>query len=121
LAVGGARAQSDTTLDARTRHIAEQLRCPVCQGESIQESPADLAQQMRNIVREQLRAGKSEDDIKAYFVSKYGQYILLKPRAGGFTLLLYAAPVVLVIGGLAGVTLAVRRWTSRSADTEAPA
>ncbi|HYV97718.1 MAG TPA: cytochrome c-type biogenesis protein [Gemmatimonadaceae bacterium] len=110
-------AQSDSALDARTTKLALQLRCPVCQGESIQESPADLAKQMRDIAREQLRAGKSEDEVKAYFVSKYGQYILLEPKPSGFNLLLYSLPVVLVLGGLVAVTLAVRRWTAQPQES----
>lgn len=75
------QAAADPVLEARTNAVAAQLRCPVCQGVSIQDSPAELAQQMRDLVREQLRTGKSPDEVKAYFVSKYGEWILLQPRA----------------------------------------
>ena len=105
------QAAADTALDARTYAVAVQLRCPVCQGVSIQDSPAELAQQMRNLVREQLRAGKSPDEVKAYFVSKYGEWILLQPRASGFNILIYALPVLVVLGGLAVIVVAMRRWT----------
>lgn len=104
-------AQSDSTIEAATTAVAVQLRCPVCQGESIQDSPAELARQMRNLVRDQLRTGKSPDEVKAYFVSKYGEWILLQPRATGFNLLVYVMPALVVLGGLAFIVFAVRRWT----------
>jgi cytochrome c-type biogenesis protein CcmH len=111
---------SDSALDARVRAIAEKVRCPVCQGESIQASPAELAQQMRAVVREQLLAGKSEAEIKAYFVSRYGEWILLEPAMTGLNVLLYVFPIVLVIGGLAFVVTIVRRWSATTiATTEA--
>ncbi len=102
---------ADSALDARTASVAAQLRCPVCQGESIQDSPSELAQQMRGVVKEQLRAGKTPDEVKAYFVSKYGEWILLDPRAHGFNLVLYAAPYLLLLAGLAVILVAVKRWT----------
>lgn len=106
-----AAAATDSALDARTAAVASTLRCPVCQGESIQDSPAELAQNMRAIVREQLRAGKTPEEIKAYFVSKYGEWILLEPAMTGLNVLLYVFPVLLVAGGLALVVVLVRRWS----------
>ena len=64
------------------------------------------------IVRDRLRAGESEEEIQAYFVSKYGEWILLEPRMTGLNVLLYVFPVVLVVGGLAFVIMLVRRWTA---------
>ncbi len=103
---------SDSALEARTSQIASQLRCPVCQGESIQDSPSELAAQMRGLVKDQLREGRSAEQIKAYFVSKYGEWILLAPRATGFNVLVYAAPVLMILAGLAVIGVAVRKWTS---------
>jgi len=88
----------------------------VCQGESIQESPAALAQQMRVLVREKLQAGESPEQVKAYFVSRYGEWILLEPKMTGLNVALYALPVVLVVGGLGLVAFLVRRWTRPGAD-----
>ncbi len=106
-----AQQSSDSALDARTNAVAGQLRCPVCQGVSIQESPSELAGQMRAVVRDQLRAGKSPDQVKAYFVSKYGEWILLEPKPRGFNLIVYALPGAVILGGLGVVVFAVRRWT----------
>lgn len=103
---------TDSALEARTAAVASTLRCPVCQGESIQDSPSELALQMRAVVREQLRAGKTPDEVKAYFVSRYGEWILLEPKVTGLNILLYALPVLLVVGGLALVVFLVRRWTT---------
>lgn len=105
-------ALPDSVLEARTTTVAATLRCPVCQGESIQDSPSELAQQMRAVVRDRLRAGESPEQIKAYFVSRYGEWILLEPRMTGLNILLYALPVVLVIGGIALVVVLVRKWTT---------
>lgn len=76
-----------------------------------QDSPSELAQQMRAVVRERLRAGDTPDEVKAYFVSSHGEWILLEPRMTGLNILLYVLPVLLVIGGLAIVVFLVRRWT----------
>ena len=103
--------RADSTLEARTSAVASQLRCPVCQGLSIQDSPSELAQSMRSVVRDQLAAGGTPDQVKAYFVSKYGEWILLEPKPRGFNLLAYAVPLVVVVGGGLAIVLAVRRWT----------
>jgi cytochrome c-type biogenesis protein CcmH len=103
-------ASGDSRLDDSVRSVSSQLRCPVCQGESIQESPAELAKEMRNVVREQLAAGRSSDEVKAYFVSKYGEWILLKPEAHGANLAVYLLPLALLLGGAVLIVVAVRRW-----------
>lgn len=106
---------SDTVLDRRVRDVSQRLRCPVCQGESIQESPAELAAQMKGVVREQLAAGKSEQDVLNYFLAKYGDWILLEPRAEGINLLVYWIPVIfLVIGGVF-LFLTVKKWVKPKA------
>jgi cytochrome c-type biogenesis protein CcmH len=101
----------DSILEVRTKAVAAQLRCPVCQGLSVQDSPAPLAQEMRAVVKEQLRAGKSQEEIEAYFVSKYGEGILLEPRARGFNLLVYLLPAALLIGGGVLVVHLARKWS----------
>ncbi|MBX9928289.1 MAG: cytochrome c-type biogenesis protein CcmH [Gemmatimonadaceae bacterium] len=123
LAVAGAGAQAvpeslppraDSALEARTSAVAAQLRCPVCQGVSIQDSPAELAQQMRGVVRDQLAAGRSPEEVKAYFISKYGEWILLEPEARGFNLLAYGLPALLIVVGLGVVAVVVRRNSARA-------
>jgi cytochrome c-type biogenesis protein CcmH len=101
-------------LEDRTREIAAELRCVVCQNLSVADSPSEMAQQMRAIVREQLEAGKSPEDIKDFFVSKYGEWVLLKPRTTGFSALLWVLPyVVLVLGVIAGLWF-IRRWVAKT-------
>jgi cytochrome c-type biogenesis protein CcmH len=99
-------------IEAATTALASELRCPVCQGNSIQDSPSELALQMRDVIRDQLLTGKTPDEVRAYFVDKYGEWILLAPRAEGLNLIVYVVPFVAVfVGGLV-VWRTVRRWTA---------
>lgn len=116
--VAAAPAAGDSVLEARTTAIARTLRCPVCQGESIQDSPSELAQEMRALVRDQLRAGKTPEEVKAYFVARYGEWILLEPTMKGLNVLLYVFPVLLVLGGLALVAVLVRKWSTPESTAE---
>ncbi len=104
----------DSALEARVRALSSELRCPVCQGESIQDSPAALAVEMKAVVREQLAAGRTPDDVKAYFVDKYGEWILLRPRASGWNILVYAMPMLALLIGVAVIVRATRRWSGRN-------
>ncbi len=104
--------KNDPRLESLTKAVASQLRCPVCQGLSIQDSPSELSQQMRTVVKEQLAAGKSEQQVKDYFISKYGEWILLEPQAHGFNVLVYALPALLVLGGAVFLVFIVKKWTA---------
>ena len=103
---------ADSILEAQTTALASELRCPVCQGNSIQDSPSELAQQMRDLIRDQLRAGKTPDEVRAYFVDKYGEWILLTPKATGFNLVVYIVPILVILAGGAIVWRSLRRWTT---------
>jgi cytochrome c-type biogenesis protein CcmH len=104
---------AETRLDSLTRSVAQQLRCPVCQGLSLQDSPSELAQEMRSVIREQLASGKSPEEVKRYFVGSYGEFILLEPEAKGFNLAIYVLPVLVVLGGGLLVIVSARRWLAR--------
>ncbi|HVX38204.1 MAG TPA: cytochrome c-type biogenesis protein [Gemmatimonadaceae bacterium] len=103
---------AESTLDANTRAVASQLRCPVCQGLSLQDSPSELAQQMRTLVREQLAEGKSQDEVKQYFVTRYGEWILMAPEKHGFNWVVYFLPFLVLIGGAWVLIVALKRWTA---------
>lgn len=110
-------APAAETLDPKreevVRRLASELRCPVCQGVSVQDSPTELAQQMKAVVRRQLAEGKTEDEVRAYFVARYGEWILLEPKASGFNLVLYLLPLAGVLAGGVVIAFFVRRMTSR--------
>lgn len=108
----------DSALEARTRAVASQLRCPVCQGLSLQDSPSELAQEMRGVVKEQLRAGRTPDEVKQYFINRYGEWILMEPQRHGFNWLVYSLPAVVLVGGLALIYVALRRWTAGAVPNE---
>lgn len=107
-----AAAPYDSALEARVAEVSSILRCPVCQGLSIQDSPSELSLQMKDVVRQQLREGKSPEEVKAYFVSKYGEWILLQPKASGMNLLVYIAPLLLLLAGGVVIWFAVRKWSA---------
>lgn len=100
---------TDPALETRARDIGRNLRCVVCQSQSIEGSDAPLAKDMRLLVRERLIAGDTDDQVYAYLVDRYGDYILLRPPVQRNTLLLWAAPIVLLLIALAGSILYVLR------------
>lgn len=112
---------ADPALEARARAISEGLRCMVCQNQSIDESDADLARDLRLLVRERLKAGDSDGQVIDYVVSRYGDFVLLKPRFGPRTLLLWGAPVLLLAAGAAFLVHGIRsrRKTATQPLTEA--
>ncbi len=116
---GGARAAEPapvapaTETEARRVHdIAAELRCVVCQALSVADSTSTTAQQMRAIILDQVRAGKSRDEILAYFVSRYGEWVLLAPPRRGFNLLAWWLPFAGIAVGTLAVVLAARRWVA---------
>lgn len=114
LGAGNAQAAGSVEVEDRTREIASELRCVVCQNLSVADSPSDLAKEMRNLVREQVQQGKSREEIQAYFVSRYGEYVLLSPPKRGFNLLVWGLPFLAIAVGGGVVYLVVRRWTEQA-------
>jgi cytochrome c-type biogenesis protein CcmH len=108
------RAASSVDLEDRVRAIASELRCVVCQNLSVADSPSDLAKEMRNLVRELVQQGKSREEIDAYFVSRYGEFVLLSPPKRGFNLLVWGLPFLAIVVGGGVVYLVARRWTEQA-------
>ena len=107
-------------MDDRVREVASELRCVVCQNLSVADSPSDLAREMRNLVRELLQQGKTPEEIKAYFQSRYGDFVLLEPPKRGFNLLVWGLPFAALVGGACGIYLVARRWTARGHESGPP-
>jgi cytochrome c-type biogenesis protein CcmH len=105
----------DAKLELRARHISEGLRCLVCQNQSIDDSEAPLAKDLRLLVRERLKAGDTDQQIEDFVVARYGEFVLLKPRFAPHTLVLWFATPALFLAALLIVVLAHRR---RSAAAE---
>ena len=106
---------SQQTLDQRVHDVASQLKCLVCQGESVADSPAMLSLQMRAVIRQQLQSGKNEQEVIQYFVSRYGDRILLSPPMQGLNLLAWFVPIALMLGGVILVFLILRNWQIHTA------
>ncbi|PDS28085.1 cytochrome c-type biogenesis protein [Rhizobium phaseoli] len=101
---------ADPALEARARTLSAELRCMVCQNQSIDDSNAELAKDLRLLVRERIKDGDSDEQVLDYIVSRYGEFVLLKPRFSIKTVLLWGAPVLLVLaGGLSLLVFARRR------------
>lgn len=97
-------------LEALTAQVASRLRCPVCRSLSIQDSSSDLALAARDLIRERLAAGQTPEEVEAYFVEKYGEWILLSPPKRGFTLLVWVLPVLAMLAGGGLLVRVLRRW-----------
>ena len=111
----GAAPPGRTVTEDQVREVAANLRCVVCQSLSVADSPSETANQMRAIVRERLVAGETPEQVTAYFVEKYGTWILLAPPRHGFNLLVWVVPFAGLALGLVLAGLAMRRWSRRSA------
>ena len=108
-AVAASRATADDALDARLKSLETQLRCLVCQNQTLAESSAPLAEDLRKEVRELAAAGSSDDDIRAYLVARYGDFVLYKPPLKPTTYFLWFGPFVLLAGGAAIWLVVLRR------------
>ena len=115
-----ADAPAAVTVDERVVHeLAAQLRCVVCQTLSVADSPSETANQMRQIIRERLAAGETPEQVRQYFVQRYGEWILLAPPKEGFNLLVWVVPFVGLGAGLVLVVIVLRRWSRNHAAVSA--
>src|SRR5437588_3264434 len=102
------------TLDQRVHDVGSQLKCPVCQGESVADSTSELAQQMRGVIRQQLQSGKSEQEVIQYFPASYGDQIVWSPPWQGFSLLAWLVPIGLLLAGIILLFFVLRDWRTPS-------
>jgi cytochrome c-type biogenesis protein CcmH len=100
---------ANETEERRFRALAEELRCTVCQNQSLADSDAPLAKDLRRELFAMLQDGRSDFEIRQFMVDRYGEYVLYRPPLAGHTMLLWAGPVVLLLGSLVGVGLVIRR------------
>lgn len=115
-----APAAADPALEARMVEITSELRCLVCQNQTIADSHADLAVDLREEVRELLHAGQSKQQILDYMTARYGDFVLYRPPVKATTWLLWFGPLLLLVGGLAGLALVLRHRSRLSADQFEP-
>ena len=116
LAVQPDEMLSDPGLEARAREISRDLRCPVCQGEAIDDSNAPISRDLRLLVRERLVAGDSNDEAVDYIVARYGEFVLFNPRATGTGLILWLAGPAMLLGGGALALAMTRRKAKPEID-----
>jgi cytochrome c-type biogenesis protein CcmH len=109
---------ADPELEKRMIGLADKLRCLVCQNESLASSHAELAEDLRREVRELMKKGMSDDEIKDYLVARYGDFVLYEPPVKRYTLLLWFGPFVLLIAGLVGLMLQLRKRKKQAPETQ---
>jgi cytochrome c-type biogenesis protein CcmH len=119
LAVQPDEVLSDPALEVRARSLSKELRCMVCQNQSIDDSDAPLARDLRLIVRERLKEGDSDRQIIDFLVARYGEFVLLKPRVALHTALLWFGPPALLLGGAVALFLMARRRSKPDRDKRA--
>ena len=115
-----APAAADPELEARMLRIASELRCLVCQNQTIADSHAGLAEDLREQVREQLRRGQSEAEVVAFMTARYGDFVLYRPPLKASTVLLWTGPPLLLLAGVAGLLTLLRRRSRLPDDAYEP-
>ena len=108
------------TLDQHVQHIASQLKCPVCQGESVAESQVSIAQEMRGVIRQKIQEGESDQQIIQFFSDRYGSQIVWSPPISGFGVFAWAVPVMLLLTGIGIVFMTLQSWRTNSIAPETP-
>lgn len=116
LAIAPDEILKDPALEARARHLSQELRCMVCQNQSIDDSDAPLARDLRLLVRERLQSGDSDRQVLDYLVARYGEFVLLRPRFELRTLLLWGLPPLALLAGVLGLGHVM--WRRRLSGTE---
>ena len=116
LVIGGAgRGGGPRSPAAKAQAIAEDLRCPVCQGLSVADSHSPTAEAMRDDIRRRVDAGENASSIKAHYVASYGEWVLLRPEASGVGVVVWLLPVGALVLAVGGLALAFRRWRRQPA------
>ena len=121
LAVQPDEILKDPALETRARALSQELRCMVCQNQSIDDSDAPLAKDLRVLVRERLTAGDSDRQVIDFLVARYGEFVLLRPRLNAHTVLLWTAPFAAIVAGAIGLLVFLRRRPRQTAADAAPA
>ena len=113
-------ANADPKVEARLKSIAHELRCLVCQNQTIADSDAPLAVDLRQQTRAMIAAGKTDDEIRGYMVERYGDFVLYKPPFNAATAVLWIAPGLLIVGGFAALIVMMRRRREPAGDAPQP-
>jgi cytochrome c-type biogenesis protein CcmH len=110
LAIGTVRTSGPFTAEDRVNNVAKTIKCPTCQGESVADSNASASREIRADLADRLTRGETGDQIRAYYADRYGEAILLTPSGSGVTAVVWVLPVLVLVGAVAGLIVAFRRW-----------
>ncbi len=118
VAIAGCVMEDDLTADQRVHQLSQQLMCPVCDGQTLDQSQAQLSEDMKAVIRTKIEEGATNTEIQAYFVERYGEIVLASPDAGGFNLIAWVMPAVIFLGGALLVGNAYMNKRRRGDDRE---
>lgn len=118
-AIAQTSSMTDEEVKARTEEIGRTLRCVVCQNQSIADSDATLAEDMRRLVETRVRAGDTDEEVRAFFQKNYGDFVLMEPPVKSSTWLLWFGPLIIVLAGLGWYVTAVRKTSASTSDEDA--
>lgn len=107
---GGSAIELTPEQESRARSLESEFKCPVCRSQSIRQSRSFMAEDMKRRIRELIAQGRSDDEVREYFIARYGEWILLTPPKRGFSLVAYVLPFLAVLAGAAMLVFAARRW-----------
>jgi cytochrome c-type biogenesis protein CcmH len=113
-AAGDSAIELTPEQESRARSLESEFKCPVCRSQSIRQSRSFMAEDMKRRVRELIVQGRSDDEIREYFIARYGEWILLTPPRRGFSLAAYVLPFLAVVAGAAMLVFAARRWRGQN-------
>uniref|UniRef100_A0A1S7LP93 Cytochrome c-type biogenesis protein n=1 Tax=Magnetococcus massalia (strain MO-1) TaxID=451514 RepID=A0A1S7LP93_MAGMO len=117
----GKKVVTEASYEGKVREVARDLRCAVCQNQSVYDSNSELAKDMLNVIRDHVKAGRSKEEINQYFFERYGDYIYLEPIKSGRNMILWIGPFVALLIGALGLRSAIRRWYRNTAKEESEA
>lgn len=110
---------ADPALEARARELSKELRCPVCQNENIDDSDAQIAKTLREVIRARITEGDSDAEVMAFVTDRFGEFVLLKPSTSGWNVMLWAAGPLMLLGGVAVAFATLRRRPAPEAELDA--
>jgi cytochrome c-type biogenesis protein CcmH len=120
LAIGTFQGRSPRTAAEREQSLAREIACPVCGGESVAQSNAPAAQNMRNSIAQMVDAGRTDDEIRTYLAQQFGDATLMRPKGEGLSTLVWAVPVVVAVVAVSGLVVVFRRWSAKGGPGPTP-
>lgn len=120
LAIGTFQGRTPRTAAEREQSLAQEIACPVCGGQSVAQSNAPAAQNIRNSIAQMVDAGRTDDEIRTYLAQQFGEATLMRPKGEGLSTLVWAVPVIVAVVAVSGLVVVFRRWSAKEGQAPTP-